>query len=269
MACCRSFGILQRPARGLRPNSSLLRLLATPLLLFYVMQARAQDQNNTIFLTEGKIEFERKVNLYALLEDNSWSDLEKKTMPQFKTSYFDLLFTHNKTLYRPGRENPDNNRLQPQPAEDNIIYSDLDSARMIAEKKVFEQMFLVEDSVRKIRWKITDETRTIAGLECRRANAVIMDSIFVVAFYTDEIISSGGPESFSGLPGMILEIALPHQHITWIATRVQAIKVDEGQLTMPRKGKKVTNAVLKQTLTESLKDWNKKYARHYIEATLL
>jgi GLPGLI family protein len=243
--------------------------MMAPLLLVLVLHVRAQDQNNTIFLTEGKIEYERKINLYALLDDNSWSELQKKSMPQFKTSYYDLLFTHNKTLFRPGRENPDNIRLQPQPGEDNIVYSDLDSARMIAQKKVFEQVFLVEDSVRKIRWKITDETRTIAGLECRRANAVIMDSIYVVAFYTDEIISSGGPESFSGLPGMILEIALPHQHVTWIATRVQAVKVDERELTIPQKGKKVSNSILKETLTESLKNWDRKSARRYIESTLL
>jgi GLPGLI family protein len=245
-----------------------LRYLAAFSLLSFTLHTQAQEQN-TIFLTEGKIEFEKKLNLYAQLDDDAWSDQQKKTMPQFKTSYFDLLFSGNKTLYRPGRENPDNSRLAPQPAEDNIIYSDLDNAKMIAQKKVFEQIFLVEDSVRKIRWKITDETRTIAGLECRRANALVMDSIYVVAFYTDEIISSGGPESFSGLPGMILGIALPHQHVTWFATRVQAIKVDEGALPAPQKGKKVTNASLKETLTESLKNWDRKFARQYIQATLL
>jgi GLPGLI family protein len=244
------------------------RYLLILLLLSPTLRARAQEQT-TLFLTEGKIEFEKKLNLYAQLDDNSWSELQKKTMPQFKTSYFDLLFTHNKTLFRPGRENPDNSRLAPQPAEDNIVYCDLDNERMVSQKKVFEQLFLVEDSLRKIRWKITDETRTIAGLECRRANAVIMDSIYVVAFYTDEIIASGGPESFSGLPGMILEIALPHQHVTWTATRVEAVKVDEGQLTIPQKGKRVNNATLKETLTESLKNWDRKFARQYIQAMLL
>src|ERR1700733_3300010 len=204
---------------------SSLRYLLILLPLSCTLHAQAQEQT-TIFLTEGKIEFEKKLNLYAQMDDNSWSDLQKKSVPQFKTTYYDLLFTHDKTLFRPGRENPDNSRLAPQPAEDNIVYCDLDNERMVSQKKVFEQLFLVDDSLRKIRWKITDETRTIAGLECRRANAVIMDSIYVVAFYTDEIISSGGPESFSGLPGMILEIALPHQHVTWTATRVQAVKVD-------------------------------------------
>ena len=98
----------------------------------------------------------------------------------------------------------------------------------MSQKTVFEQTFLVEDTLRRIKWKITDETRPIAGFNCRRANALIMDSICVVAFYTDEILTTGGPESFSGLPGMILGIALPHEHITWFATKVEDLRVRAG-----------------------------------------
>lgn len=223
---------------------------------------------NTIFILEGRIEFERKVNLYAQLDDdNAWTDLDKKTMPQFKTTYFDLLFNHNKTLYRPGRENPDNTKLWEEPAEQNVVYNDLDNGKGISQKKVFEQFFLVQDSLRKIQWKLTDENRTIAGFSCRRANAIILDSIYVVAFYSDEIVPSGGPESFTGLPGMILGVALPHQHISWFATKVEAIKVPESSLTAPAKGKKVTNADLVSTLRDSLKDWGKR-GRWFVLSTL-
>ena len=44
---------------------------------------------------------------------------------------------------------------------------------------------------------------------CRKALTKICDSVVVVAFYTNEIIPSGGPESFGGLPGMILEFGHP------------------------------------------------------------
>jgi GLPGLI family protein len=250
-------------------SSRSLRPLLAALFFSLALHVQAQDQT-TIFLSEGKIEFEKKINLYAQLEnDDSWSELQKKTMPQFKTSYFDLLFTSERTLYKPGRENPDNNKLWQQPAEDNTVYNELDNAKTISQKKVYEQLFLVQDSLRKIKWKITDESRTIAGFNCRRANAVIMDSIYVVAFYTDEIIPSGGPESFTGLPGMILGVALPHQHLTWFATKVQAVKVSEADLQIPQKGKKTTNAALKQTLVESLKDMDKKYSQRFIQATML
>jgi GLPGLI family protein len=241
------------------------------LLLFISIKTSAQ---NTIFLTQGRIEFEKKLNLHAQMDamfdegDESWKELQKKTMPKFKTTYFDLYFHGNKTLYKPGRENTDNNKLWQQPAEDNVIYDELDKSESTAQKNVFEQLFLVKDSTRAIRWKITDETRTIAGFDCRRANAMIMDSVYVVAFYTDAIVTPGGPESFTGLPGMILGIALPHEHVTWFATKVYAEDVKEESLKAPVKGKKVNNKELLQTMNQSLKDWGK-YGKLYIWASML
>ena len=73
---------------------------------------------------------------------------------------------------------------------------------------------------------------------------------------------------FSGLPGMILGIALPHQHISWFATRVEAIAVNPSEFSAPTKGKKVTYVSLKQTLTETFKDCGK-YCRKYIQAGIL
>ncbi len=226
--------------------------------LFFTTSLKAQ---NAIFLSQGRIEFERRVNLWAQIdespEEDTWKELDKKMTPQFKASYFDLFFNNNKTLYKPGRENPDNNRLWQEPAEDNTVFTNLSDSLSVAEKNVYEQTFLVNDSTRKIKWKITDETRTIAGFECRRANALIMDSIYVVAFYTDQITTTGGPESFSGLPGMILEIVLPHEHITWIASKVYTENISDAELSPPTKGKKTTSKGLLSTLQDFMKDWGR------------
>jgi GLPGLI family protein len=249
--------------------SSIVRNLLTGFLVsIALLPARAQ---NALFLSQGKIEFERRVNQYSQLDDdNSWNELQKKTMTKFKTSYFDLLFNRDKSLYKPGRESPDkqNQFFFEQPAQDNVVWSDIDNEKSVSQKKVFEQLFLVQDSLRRIKWKITDENRVIAGFSCRRANAMIMDSIYVVAFYTDEIVSSAGPESFTGLPGMILGVALPHQHITWFATKVEAVSVPETQLAIPAKGKKVNNAALMETIKGSLKDWGKE-GRQFMQSTML
>lgn len=233
---------------------------------------------NTIFLSQGKIEFERKINQFAQMEEtrdpgdnDSWAEFSKKVMGnKFKTDYFDLLFTRGKTLYRPGRESPDkpNPWFGEAPANENVIYADLDQEKEVGQKKVFEQTFLEQDTLRRIRWKITDETRVIAGFNCRRANALIMDSIYVVAFYTDEILTSGGPESFNGLPGMILEVALPHEHITWIATKVEATPVSEPEVAAPAKGKKVTSTQLLETIRQSLKDWGRQ-GQFYLREVML
>jgi GLPGLI family protein len=247
-----------------------LRFFIGCLLLLSFQSAKNQ---NTTFLKQGKIEYEYKINIYAQMQDyneDGWKDWVKKNMPQFKTTYFTLAFDNNKTLYQPGKDNPENNKIWfgQDVADENIVYSDFDKQLATSQKKVFEKIFLVKDSVRKIQWKITGETRNVAGFECRRANALIMDSIYVVAFYTDEIVTAGGPESFSGLPGMILGVALPHQHVTWFATKLINEPLKSTDLRVPVKGKITTNATLKETLKESLKDWGK-YGDKYIQQVLL
>lgn len=229
------------------------------IIIFFLFIKTAQAQN-TVFLSEGRIEYEKKVNLYAQVDDeddNTWKELMKKMMPQFKTTYFNLEFNGNKTLFKPGKENTENNKLWQQPAEDNIVFTNLADSLNIIQKNVYEQTFLLRDSTRKIRWKITDETRNIAGFNCRRANALVMDSIYVVAYYTDEITTTGGPESFNGLPGMILGLALPHEHITWFATKVYTDNINDAQLLPPAKGKKTDSKALLATLQDLMKDWGK------------
>lgn len=241
------------------------------MVLFMAVCAVKLHAQNAVFLTQGRIEYEKRINVYAQFgEDNSWTEEIKKHIPQFQTYYFDLRFNNNKTLYTPGRENPDNNKgfMGEQPATDNIIFTNLDSSKSVSQKKIFEQTFLINDSTRRIRWKITDETRNIAGFDCRRANALIMDSIYVVAFYTDAIIPSGGPESFTGLPGMILGLAIPHEHVTWFATKVYTESVPDAVLKQPARGKKMTNAQLTETIQTLTKDWGK-WARMYVLASLL
>ena len=68
---------------------------------------------------------------------------------------------------------------------------------------------LTDDTARKVQWRLSDETRTIAGFECRKAVGIFDDSIAVFAFYTDEILINGGPESINGLPVMILGLGMP------------------------------------------------------------
>ena len=242
------------------------------LLVTVVLLSGAVHAQNTIFLAHGKIEYERRINVFARMDNDNdqWADFRKKLSNHFKTSYFDLVFTGDKSLYRPGRESDDRELFNfwQAPAQDNVVYSDLGKAETISQKNIFETKFLIQDSLRQIKWKITDETRVIAGFTCRRANAIIMDSIYVVAFYTDEILTGGGPESFTGLPGMILGVSLPHQHITWFATKVEATAVDESQLEPPVKGKKTDNAELRQTVQPRMKDWGKE-GRQYMQDIML
>ncbi|HEU0226853.1 MAG TPA: GLPGLI family protein [Arachidicoccus soli] len=241
----------------------ILKALLFTIITGISLQTFAQ---HAMFLSHGKIVFEKKVNMYALIQeemkrypDDPWMsqyyEAYKKTNPQFATTDFNLVFDGQKTLFKAVDET-DNNHSFYSYSPKNIVYSDLAKQQAVSQKKVFEDLFLVKDSTRKIQWKITDETREIAGFQCRRANALIMDSIYVVAFYTDQIPCSGGPESFNGLPGMILGVALPYDHITWFATKVSTgTMAIDAEIVPPVKGKETTKHALYLKLKDAMKDW--------------
>jgi len=242
------------------------------LLSCVCLSTFAQEQ----FIVKGKIEFEKKVNIHKQLdnieEDAGWRDMVKKTTPPVKTTYFDLYFNGNKTIFMPGREvvsAQKGSEWVEGPAADNIVFTNLDQQSVVSQKTVYDNVFNVQDSVRKINWKITPDTRTIAGFTCRKATAVIMDTVFVVAFYCDQIVTSGGPESFVGsLPGMVLGLAIPRLNSTWFATKLEMIDVKENMLVPPKKGKKTTGNDLKTQLKQSMKDWGKMGAKNMLQASI-
>ncbi len=119
-----------------------------------------------------------------------------------------LKFTSDKSVFKLAKENPNNKYMWgTKPVDTDVSMQDLKKGISISQKEVFENTYLIKDSSRTWEWKIADETREIAGFECRKAVTKICDSVYVVAFYTDQIPVSAGPESFGGLPGMILGIS--------------------------------------------------------------
>lgn len=233
-------------------NKNLIILL--PVVLCVTSFSYAQ------FILKGKIEFEKTVNVYKQMDlgDDGWAATLKKQTPEYRHTYFNLIFSDGKTLYEPGRESGEKaSPFGEGPATSNIVYTDFNNQKTIAAKQVFDESFLIQDSLRKYKWHITKDTRKIAGFECKRAFTVIMDSVFVVAFYTDEIVSSGGPESFQGLPGMILGLVIPRMYANWYATKVEHEPVKADGILPPKKGKDTNYSDMEKTIQKSLKRWGK------------
>ena len=223
------------------------------------------------FTTAGKIEYERRVNIYAQLKEmeedqgaNPFIEQMKAKIPKYNSTYFDLIFDTSRSIYKPGKEVEGSvfKMFGGGPATENIVLTDFTAKTIKANKKVFEQKFFIEDTVRNIEWTVKDEIRTIANFKCHKAVGKICDSVYVVAFYTEDIIVSGGPEMFGGLPGMIMELAIPRLHCTWTADKVELIAPKETDFVIPDKGKKVTEKELYETVKASFKDWGKMAPRN-------
>ncbi|HEU4632807.1 MAG TPA: GLPGLI family protein [Flavisolibacter sp.] len=230
------------------------RIFLAALVSCFALVASTQ----TLFHPMVKIEFEKTVYVKQLIKatEPEWYEFAKDRLPEKSITYFDFIGDTVRSVYKPGREVPYDPRSFFQGIADrNVVYNDYRAGTTITQKPVFEETFLVQDSLLKIKWKLTADTRIVAGFECRKAIGLFDDSLTLFAFYTDEILPNGGPESANGLPGMILGLGMPRIHTTWFATKVEVNGVDMKKVAPVSKGKKVDRRSMIQSIDKVLKNW--------------
>jgi len=98
------------------------------------------------------------------------------------------------------------------------------------------------------------------------------DSTYVIAFYANEIPVDGGPESINGLPGLILGLVVPSQHVSYFATKVEfndGVVIDK-KLFENTKTKRMTRQELDKMFTGTLGNaMGKEIAKYIIKLALL
>ena len=194
-----------------------------------------------IFIPYGKITFEKRLNMQRSISDWNIPDEAKENVKKYRISDWELYFDKQRSLYKAKKNEAEiGNQLMFLSLNEyhNELFADYLNKKRIIKKDIMGDEYLLADTIPQISWKIMRDLRIIAGYECRKAIGKINYTITVVAFYTDEILLKGGPEGFSGLPGMILGIAIPRLNTTWFATRVDGFANHADQIAPPLKGKK-------------------------------
>lgn len=225
----------------------------TYILLFLVMVLCASSQ-----ITYGKITYERKTNLHKRFKH--WEDVKEwiKESEKVKIDEFELYFNDTVSYFVPieseYREQYD------WATNKNITYQYFNQDVKVTYKKIWGEEFVLKDSIFKRQWKITDNQRNIAGYNCRKAIWVENDSSKIYAWYTNELIPSTGPESFNGLPGVILGLATEDGGTVYFAKKVEIIKPTATVFIPPKTKKKSikTDEFKKQLVKEYGKEkWGK------------
>ena len=211
-----------------------------------------------LFIEKATIEFEVKTNVKKTIGGGMWAEMMKENMPQFKTGYYKYTFSGSKSLYKFDRwdEKGKVPEFMRRDDEQSTYFFDHANNKLYQQKSIIGSEFLVQDSLPKINWRLTNESRLIAGFNCRKAVGIIQDSVYVFAFYTEEIVIPGGPCTINGLPGMILGLTIPRMYTSYIATKVQVTGVDETILQPFAAKKYSTRLALKTMISERAKEWS-------------
>lgn len=223
--------------------------------LFFVLLLGCQQVYAQQFITSGTIEYEVRVNLYRQNEGNTWFERFKDQTPQFSTNYYTYWFTSDKGLYKFERREANRKASFWDRDDENIWYNDY-AGKTYTNLVSLDGYTQISGDLKKIKWKLhPDDQRVIAGFNCRLAETVLFDSVYVFAYYTDEIKTSGGPMGLHGLPGMIMGVTVPRLYTSWMATGLKASVPDASQIKAPTKGRKKTMDEIKKGISDLAKSW--------------
>lgn len=215
------------------------------------------------FIDSVRVVFEKKINVHKVYEKNEWLKIRIKHTEKYQTELYEFIGNESRSIYRYYQEKENEavpgSFIMGYNVFDNLVFQNYENRTANIFKVIYEDKVLISDSMRKFKWKITNETRDIAGYKCRKATTIIFDSLMVYAFYAQEIKVTGGPETFNGLPGMILGVAVPQMYTTWFAKSVDTANIARYKIEAPAKGKKNTYQSVFQKISDALKDWGNDY----------
>jgi GLPGLI family protein len=240
-------------------------------------------------MKEGKISYERKINMHRNLPDPQM----KSMIPEYRTDKFELIFNESVSLFRSvvDEEAPDpfanagggggggGMRFNFRMPSANT-YTDIAKQMQYEERAFFEKEFLIVDSLKQYKWKLSEETKTIAKQLCKKATTMISapqmrmrvsiggggnntdttantprapKETELVVWYAENIPVSFGPDSYNGLPGVIMEIDQDNGANVTTAVEVSA-KYPKKELVAPTKGEKMNRAQFQENMQKLMQE---------------
>jgi len=213
------------------------------------------------FTANGKIEFQRRTNLEKKFKDNDSPWMNKVNLKKPKIETFYLYFNDSSSVFLPSDVVDEDPRMSWITSK-NKVYQNFKSDELLEIMSFWGSELVVGDTIKERVWKMTNKRRIIAGYDCRRAIWEANDSTTIYAWYAEEIMCSSGPETFNGLPGMILGLATEDGGVVYFAKEVLKDNFDvEKRIPKVKEKDKLTEVEIRKAVTEQYgarKDFNVK-----------
>jgi len=218
---------------------------------------------------EGKILYERTMQMQIRINDDN--PAFQNMIPKERKDKFELFFTEGKSLWQPVEDDGQSDETAfgdagggmrmviRMPGSNDIVFHNVTDSKKVEQRELAEKNYIITDSIRKLNWKVAGESKAILGHNCMKATSQrmqesfrmtmdngeakrekVMDTLNIVAWFTNEIPGSFGPDMYQGqLPGTILEIDVNNGRTSYKAIEISP-KVDVAKIKEPSKGKKAT-----------------------------
>lgn len=267
--------------------------------LFFLAIGHAQD-------FQGKAVYQSKTSMDMDFGGREMSEEQKKRIKERMKSAFEKTFIL--TFDRTAATYLEEEKLE-QPGGGNggfrmmgfggsgKYYKNIKTQTYTDQKEMFGKIFLIKDSLPKLKWVMSGETKQIGNYTCYKATATkaidstdfsnfrrppnrnttkeevkkdssenknslfsaieIPKEIEIVAWYTLDIPISQGPGEYWGLPGLILEVNSGKTSI--LCSKIVLNATEKDIIEEPTKGKEVTQKEYNAILMEKMKEMSERF----------
>ncbi|MBL0069307.1 MAG: GLPGLI family protein [Chitinophagaceae bacterium] len=209
----------------------------------------------------------------------------EQQMPSTRTDKFELTFGNNQSLWKAAeQENDETNDIRGGEdggvhvrmvvaGSNDVLFTNFETGKKVEKREMFEKTFIIDDTINKLKWKMTGESKTILGLPCIKATTTkivtrmmmnmdngkterkeFQDTSVVVAWFTTSIPVSAGPAEYQGqLPGLILEMDIKDGTQIFKATGI-AEKADLAVIKEPTGKKHLSPEEFKKEREKMMKE---------------
>lgn len=250
------------------------RILIAGCALFAMVTANAQQK-------EGKVTFERVMQMQVSF--SGMNEEMQRMIPRSRTDKFELDFSNNHSVWRQLAETDQDEMVGGEGSgfqirvssfgADDVVYTNFETARRVEQRDLFDKKFIIDDSVRALKWKMTGETKTILNHNCMKAVATqirmrpqmtmdngkmerkeVSDTSNIVAWFATDIPVPAGPGEFQGqLPGLILEMTVNDGRLTFKALSISP-KADVAAIKEPQGKKRYTQEEFRKEQTKMMEE---------------
>ena len=264
--------------------NALFRLLL--FLLCSTFSLFAQD-----FQGVATYKTQRKLDLKIDSTQVGGGEMQKQIMDMLKKEFqktFILTFDKNKSVYK------EDEALAPpstgsrmifisSDGGSDVLFKDIKNQSITNQKETFGKQFIIKDRLKPIEWELHSDTKNIGNYNCYKATytkeieesmmtfsssdeeqkeeeptaAPVMKTITVTAWYTPQIPVSNGPESYQGLPGLILEVN--DGDLTILCSKITINPKKAIEISEPKKGKQVTQEEYDSIMLKKMEEMSEQY----------
>ena len=267
------------------------KLLYFVIILINATLLSAQDfQGKAIYFS--KIKLEGKQAEIKSDDDKQFKKMLEEAMKKASEKTFCLSFNKTESIFEeeqklePQGKNPGGMSINVSFSSAGKKYMNQKEKKQIFEGEIFGKEFLITDQLKNWNWNLKEETKKIGDYLCYKAEAIVkvteaqkeeyekylknkakQKTVFiemkepkdniVTVWYAIDIPVNHGPDKYSGLPGLILEVN--DDEVTILCSKVVLNPKDTVKIKAPTNGKVISQKDFdkeEKAKMESLQDDN-------------